>query len=287
MSPSSPRLPRPNSHIGSTAPLPVLRHPSGGSSSHATERALRPLLLPVLLLLATLAFRAPATEPEPPTPASVPIPAPALAIAAPTDAAPAAGSDAPNTSAFSTMATLDDKRKLALGDRLSFRIAEDLEDPKEPPDPKPIFVTDSGDVELPYLGRFPALGKTCRQLSAAIKTELEKTYYFQATVIVALDLLAKSTGRVYLVGQLRVTGAQEIPSDEVFTLSKAILRSGGFTEFADMRRVKLTRMGTDASGKPQRFVVNVNDILENGKSHLDLKLEPGDLIFVPSRLVNF
>src|SRR6516225_4938337 len=63
-----------------------------------------------------------------------------------------------NTNSFSTMDTLDDKKKLGLGDHLSFRIVEDQEDPKESLDPKPpLVVTDSGDVEVPYIGRFPAL----------------------------------------------------------------------------------------------------------------------------------
>jgi hypothetical protein len=33
--------------------------------------------------------------------------------------------------------------------------------------------------------------------------------------------------------------------------------------------------------------VDVAEILERGKTEKDLKLEPGDLIFVPSRLINF
>ena len=194
----------------------------------------------------------------------------------------------PPTSGFSTMDTLDDKHKLALGDRLSFRIVEDQEDPRETLDPKPpVPVTDSGDVEVPYIGRFPGVGKTCKQLAREIKTELEKKYYYQATVIIALDLVTKSGGRVYLVGQLRATGAVEIPGDEVFTISKAILRSGGFTEYADKRHVKLTRKSDSTGDQTKTFIVNMNDILEKGKTDADLKLEPGDLIFVPSRLITF
>src|SRR5206468_5568681 len=83
---------------------------------------------------------------------------------------------------------LDEKHKLAIGDRLSFRIEEDQEDPK------PLTVTDSGDLELPYLGRFPAENKTCKELAREIKAELEKEYYYQATVIIAVDSMTKSRG---------------------------------------------------------------------------------------------
>ena len=186
------------------------------------------------------------------------------------------------------MDTLDEKHKLVTGDVLSFRIVEDQEDPRETLDPKPpLPVTDSGDVEVPYIGRFPALGKTCKQLAAEIKVALEKKYYYQATVILALNQVTKSGGRVYLVGQLRASGAVEIPGDEVFTLSKAILRAGGFTEYADKKRVKVTRKADSASDKTTTIIVNVNDIFEKGRMENDLKLDPGDLIFVPSRLITF
>ena len=202
---------------------------------------------------------------------------------------PPSALDASN--AFSTMDTLDDKHKLILGDLVSFRIVEDQEDPRETIDPRlallPIPVTDSGDLEVPYIGRFPALGKTCKQLAGEIKVALEKKYYYQATVIIGLFQVTKSGGRVYLVGQLRTGGAVEIPGDEVFTLSKAILRAGGFTDFADKRHVKLTRRSGDAGAQTTNVTVDVSDILERGKTEGDLKLEPGDLIFVPSRTFNF
>ena len=188
---------------------------------------------------------------------------------------------------FSTMETLDNVYKLSLGDRCSFRIVEDQIDPNEPIEPRSLIVTDSGDVELPYIGRFPALGKTCRGLAKEIKKELEKEYYYQATVIVAVNTLTKSVGKVYLVGQLRTTGSVDIPGDEVFTISKAILRTGGFSEYADKRNVKLTRKADPAGNKTQTFIINVSDIIEKGKTQNDMKLEAGDLIFVPSRLINF
>jgi protein involved in polysaccharide export with SLBB domain len=180
-----------------------------------------------------------------------------------------------------SMDALDDKYTLAIGDRLSFRIVEDEEDPK------PLFVTDSGDLEVPYIGRFPAVGKTCKELAYALKAELQKEYYKKATVIVAVDLMTKSRGKVYVVGPVRAPGPQEIPSDEVLTLSKAILRAGGFGDFADRKNVKVTRKKQGGGSEDKTFTVNVADILEKGKTEMDLKLEPGDFIYVPERSIRF
>ncbi len=195
-----------------------------------------------------------------------------------------AATNAPVRSTFAeaaSMETLDDQHRMAIGDRLSFRIVEDQEDPK------PLLVTDSGDLEVPYIGRFPARDKTCKQLARELKAELEKDYYYRATVILAVDQLSKTRGKVYLVGSIRIPGPQEIPSDEVFTLSKCIMRAGGFADFADKRHVKVTRKPPSARGANKVFVVNVGEIIERGRTEADLVLEPEDLIYVPSRMVNF
>jgi len=176
------------------------------------------------------------------------------------------------------MESLDDKYRLAVGDRLSYRIIEDEEDPK------PLPVTDSGDVEFPYIGRFAAVGKTCRELAYALKTELEKDYYYHATVVIAVDFMTKNRGKVYLIGPVRVPGPQDIPNDETLTLSKAILRAGGFSEFADMKSVKVTRK---VAGADKTFTVNVAEILEKGKTAGDISLEPGDFVYVPERGIRF
>lgn len=184
--------------------------------------------------------------------------------------------------------TLDDKHKLAIGDRLSFRILEDQEDPEEPREPKSLVVADSGELEVPYLGRFPAENKTCKQLALQLKAALEKDYYHRATVLIAVDLMAKTRGKVYLVGPVRVPGPQEIPSDEVLTLSKAIMRAGGFGEYANKKNVKVTRKGAGPGDADKKtFVVDVEEILEKGRVERDLVLEPGDLILVPEQLIRF
>ena len=40
----------------------------------------------------------------------------------------------------------------------------------------------------------------------------------------------KSRGRVYVYGSVKGQGPQEIPADESYTVSKAVIRAGGFGE---------------------------------------------------------
>ena len=75
-------------------------------------------------------------------------------------------------------------------------------------------------------------------------------------------------------------GPQEIPADETYTVSKAIIRAGGFGDFANKRKVKLTRK----NGK--EFTVDLKRVIEEGHTEEDVVLQPDDQIYVPQRLIN-
>jgi protein involved in polysaccharide export with SLBB domain len=176
---------------------------------------------------------------------------------------------------------LDDKHPLEPGDKISFQIVED-QDP-----PISLIVADSSELDVPYVGRVSVAGKTSRQVAEMLKGMLEKDYYYRATVIIGLDSVNKVRGKIYIWGQVHNQGPIEILFNENLTAGQAILRAGGFGDFADKKKVKVVRNpgGTDAA--KQVFLINMVDVLESGKVELDLPLQPGDFIIVPSRLVNF
>jgi protein involved in polysaccharide export with SLBB domain len=173
----------------------------------------------------------------------------------------------------------DDKYKLRPGDRVAFQIVEDRE-----PTPKSIVVTDSGEIDVPYIGRVMASEKTCKALSVEVKALLEKEYYHRATVVISLDAANKLLGRVYVWGQVKNQGAIDMIVNDNLTAGKAILRAGGFADFANKKKVKLVRSSPD--GTKQTFELNMSAILEQGKTELDALLQPDDFIIVPSRLIN-
>jgi polysaccharide export outer membrane protein len=187
-----------------------------------------------------------------------------------------------------SMIALDDRRPLSIGDVVSYRVLED----RDPAVQR--IITDSGEIDIPYYGRVSAAGKTPRQLAYAVKSALEQTLYKRATVIIALDQATRSRGRIYVVGMVRAQGPIEIPADEVFTVGKAILRAGGFSDYANKRKVTLVR-GGGKQGKIDNYdeaakggiVVDLVNVLERGRVQEDIQVKAGDLIIVPQRLVNF
>jgi polysaccharide export outer membrane protein len=178
------------------------------------------------------------------------------------------------------MDLLDDHQKLGPGDRVTYRVIEDQDEPRS------LSITDSGDLDVPYLGLVPAAGKTSFHLAKEVKALLEQKLYYQATVIIAVELVNKTriTGKVYVTGQVRNKGGYEIPAGEALTVSKAILHAGGFSDFSDKRHVRLIRKTSQGD---RTFIVNVLNVWEKSKLDEDVLVQPDDLIVVPERLINY
>ncbi len=200
-------------------------------------------------------------------------PLPSVPKAVPADAPPPSTSTVMRTN---SMSVLDDKKRLGSNDYVSFRVVEDRDDESQH-----LRVNDNGELEVPYIGLVPAQGKTCKELAYTIKGALEKEYYYHATVILAVDRVSeKSRGRVYVYGSVKGQGPQEIPPDETYTVSKAVIHAGGFGDFANKRKVRLTRKNG------QDFTIDLKRVIEEGHTDEDVVVQPDDQIYVPQRLIN-
>ncbi|MBC8165660.1 MAG: polysaccharide biosynthesis/export family protein [Bryobacteraceae bacterium] len=171
--------------------------------------------------------------------------------------------------------TVDPDKKLSAGDQVTLEIVEDKEGGLAR------VVTAAGDLDVPELGRVNVAGKTTAEASGEIKRKLEADYYYHATVRLAIDRVSPiqvRSGIVYLSGEVRQVGPQEIVAGETLTLSNAILKAGGLTEWADSKKVKLMRQNTGITQKTEH---NYKSIIERGDVKNDPVLQNGDRINVP------
>jgi polysaccharide export outer membrane protein len=184
-----------------------------------------------------------------------------------------------------TMDGLNDTRPLIIGDTISLNIIEDESVPRS------ITVTDSGEIDAPYIGRVPVGNRSCKKLAYYLKKLLEQQYYYQATVIIGLDSAgagsrAASRGTVYVQGQVKSPGPQEIPPSEPYTVGKAILRAGGWGPYADRKKVKLVRGAVSGKEPTKPQLINGAEIVDRGHWEKDVELGPNDSITVPERIFN-
>lgn len=179
------------------------------------------------------------------------------------------------------MTSVDRSRKLGVGDMVSLQIMEDRTAPVVG------RVSDTGDLEIPYVGRINAEGKSVETLTQDIETALEREYYYKATVRLAIDQVNReaSRGKVNITGEVRAPGPQEIFEGDTLTVGEAVLRAGSFTQWANKGDVRLVRK--DQNGGSETIKVDLKAVLEDGKVEQDIKVKDGDYIIVRKRLFNF
>jgi len=142
------------------------------------------------------------------------------------------------------------------------------------PTPMPPFeekIREDGTITLALNQTFKAAGKTRGDLEKEIRACYVPDYYRQMTVTVKQQ---ESTRWYYVAGEVRAPSRQIYNSRT--TVLKAIASVGGFTDFANKKKVKLTRV----DGRTQ--IVNCPKALENPT--LDPEVYPGDALYVPRRL---
>lgn len=132
-------------------------------------------------------------------------------------------------------------------------------------------IKEDGTITLTLNQVFKAEGKTRGELEREIRARYVPDYFKQMTVMVKPEV---STRWYYVDGEVKAP-ARQIYNSRI-TVLKAIASAGGFTDFANKKKVKLTRL----DGRTQ--VVNCPKALENPA--LDPEVYPGDKIYVPRRL---
>jgi protein involved in polysaccharide export with SLBB domain len=202
------------------------------------------------------------------------------------------GAPALTAGSLNSMEVLDNKTTLQDGDTLSFRVIEDRDDPVQR------TVTDTGEIDFPYIGPVKVEGKTCHEVALDVKKRLEVDYYKQATVIIGLDRIigqdndTKPKDLAWVMGEVRTVGPLELLQHQPMTVSQLIIRAGGFGDFADQRRVKLMHRADssapstgDINNSKDFQVIDVKSIFD-GQSAVDPTVKAGDYIIVPKKVVN-
>ena len=94
----------------------------------------------------------------------------------------------------------------------------------------------------------------------------------QVTVIVT----AINSQRVFVVGEVLRAGA--FPLIPGMTVLQALSSAGGFTTFADVKKIHVMRL---SDGKHFELPFNYRDVLKGDNPEQNIKLEPGDTVVVP------
>jgi len=131
-------------------------------------------------------------------------------------------------------------------------------------------IKEDGTITLQYIGEIKAAGRTPGSLQKEIQEKYDHLYN-HITVIVQFK-----ERFFYVFGEVNKQGPEPYLPGQT-DIIKAISSAGGFTEFANKKKVRLTR----ANGRIE--IINVLKAI-NGDSKNDVSVYPGDKIVVRRRL---
>jgi polysaccharide biosynthesis/export protein len=160
---------------------------------------------------------------------------------------------------------------LASGDtiKVSFTAAPELNQAQR--------IEPDGNVSLPLVGEIYAAGETPAQLQDKL-TGLYKSQLQNSEVIVTLE---NTVIPVVVSGEVQKPG--KIVFERPATVLEAIMEAGGFTAYADPKRVSLIRQ---VKGDHHAQVVDLSPILK-GIPTPAMYVSPGDVIYVRARFISF
>lgn len=144
---------------------------------------------------------------------------------------------------------------------------------KDPELTQTVPVRPDGKISMPLLNDIQAAGLTPNQLKGQITDGLKK---FMTDPIVTVIVAQINSQRVYITGEVTKAGAY--PLLPGMTILQALSSAGGFTNFANTKRIYMFRV---VNGKRVVFPFNYRDVIHGKNTGQNVVLEAGDTIVVP------
>ncbi len=138
-----------------------------------------------------------------------------------------------------------------------------------------VRVSSRGNVTLPLLGQIKMKGLTAREAEIEIEKQYRQRYIRDPHVSV---FVKEHFGqRVTLVGEVKKPGTHDYLSK--MRLLDVLALAGGLGDNAG-RTVQIRRIGNDVD-EQGTFIVDLDKLIKEGKTELNIEINGGDVIFVP------
>jgi polysaccharide export outer membrane protein len=136
-----------------------------------------------------------------------------------------------------------------------------------------IPVRPDGKISMPLLNDVRAAGLTPNQLAAQITTSLKRFVTDPQVTVIVTQI---NSQRVYILGEVTRTGAY--PLLPGMTLLQALSSAGGFTQFANRKKIYMFRT---ENGKQNKYPFDYKAVVDGKRTDENVVLKAGDTIVVP------
>jgi polysaccharide export outer membrane protein len=141
-----------------------------------------------------------------------------------------------------------------------------------------------GNVNLKLVGDLHIAGMTVNEAQDAIATAYRDGRFLRnPQVTIAIEDYAPR--EVTIQGQVKAPARYQLPVESTFSVAELVAKAGGLTDIAKGNSVIVTRITPE--GKKLTLTVDVDGIMRGKKAHTseDVLLEPGDIVYVPERII--
>lgn len=128
-----------------------------------------------------------------------------------------------------------------------------------------------GSVNFPKLGAITVTGLTFEDARALIDTRVSQQLIGVEAAVTLGRLRAIG---VFMAGEVRVPGAYSVSA--LTTVTQALFQAGGVTDIGSLRNIQVRRGGKIVT------IFDVYDLLMRGDPSGDIRLQSGDVLFVPT-----
>lgn len=134
-----------------------------------------------------------------------------------------------------------------------------------------LTINRNGNLPLPDMGPMTVTGLTFQQLEARV---VERFKQRNMGVDVSVSLGELRSIRILIAGEAYKPGSYTVSS--LSTITQALFVSGGVSDIGSLRNIQLKRQGRLVGS------FDVYDLLLNGDASNDLRLQSGDVVFIPA-----
>ena len=163
--------------------------------------------------------------------------------------------------------------RLGVGDQIEINIFG------EPDLSRTVSIKPDGLIALPLVDQVKAQGKTVAQLEADL-TRLYGKYLRRPSVSVIVRQFRMD--HVYVMGEVSKPGRYDMSED--MTVLDALTAAGGPTDKSNLDGIQLSRV---ENGKSKSIPVKMNQVVQGKGTAQNLKMQNGDLLYIPRRGMNF
>src|ERR1700740_2774195 len=144
---------------------------------------------------------------------------------------------------------------------------------KEPDLKRQVAVRPDGKISLPLLDDVQAAGLTPLELRNFLREGL-KEYITDPQVTITVSEI--NSRRIFVTGEVTRSGTFALLPN--MTVLQALSSCGGFTQFANTKKIYLLRM---EGAKQVKIPVNYKELIKGRKPEINILLQDGDTIVVP------